>query len=61
MSGFFFRSRSRNLGLHPRALLGLFVERESERFLARFESATHSLQRDIEELKSALKKEQDSR
>jgi len=34
------REDGRNMGLHPRALLGLFVERESERFLKRFDLFT---------------------
>lgn len=50
------REDGRNRALHPRAMLALFMELESERFLSQFTKATESLKREIESLKEELRR-----
>jgi hypothetical protein len=48
------RGDGQNLGIMPNKLLALFVEREGESFLSRFQAATASIVRDIAALREHL-------
>ena len=48
------RDDGRNVAMHPRMLLSMFVEREGERFFQRFHDATTGLEQEVRELREML-------
>jgi len=48
------RDDGQNVGIHPRALLAMFVEKEGDRFFNRFHDATANLQAEIQALREEL-------
>jgi len=50
------RVDGRNLAMGPSEMLGIFMDRESEKFFKRFTAATEDLKATVEELRESLRK-----